>query len=191
MSSIQVEVNKADMRALQFKLRKMSDKAPMHIKNALNRAGTQVRKMINAGRSQGYTIKPAKFKSDITVQRANVAHLDYTITASGRPHTLSKSFKTSMPKGGGKADVTKTGLKKLVTSTGGAAFVFPSGKASGLMGQRKGKERNPTRVFYGTSVPKMVEKIYEGERGGQGRMEDRIQEILHKEIKAEIAKLSK
>ena len=189
MSRIRVEVNQEDMRALQFKLRKMSNKAPMHVKNAVNRTGTQAMKMIRAGRTKGYTVKAGRFNADITTQRANVSHLDYTITANGRPPTLSKSFRTSAPKTGGKADVTKSGLKKLVTATGGAAFVPAGGRAEGLMAQRRGKSRFPLKVFYGNSVPKMLEKIYKGERGGQGDMESKIQKILHDEIQKEIAKI--
>ena len=57
------------------------------------------------------------------------------------------------------------------------------------MAQRKGKERYPIKVLYGNSVPKMIEQIYKGERGGQGDMKDKIQKRLHDEIQAEIAKI--
>lgn len=186
--SIQVEVDKADMRALQFKMRNMMEKTPSRLKNAINRTGTQAVKMLVSGTKGGYTYKKS-IRKDLHIQKANPSHLDYTITASGKPHTLSKSFKTSKPKSGGKADVTRSGLKRLVTATGGAAFVPSAGKAEGLMAQRKGRSRFPIKVLYGNSVPKMVEKIYHGERGGQGDMEPEIQKILHAEIKKEIAKI--
>jgi hypothetical protein len=94
-----------------------------------------------------------------------------------------------MPKAGGKADITKSGLKRLVTATGGAAFIPTGGKAEGLMAQRRGASRSPIKVLYGNSVPKMVEQIYQGKRGGQGDMEDVIRKRLHEEMMAEIAKI--
>jgi len=188
MSQIYIEINQADLKKVTSKLKDL-EKAPNHLKNAINRTATQAMKMIREGRSQGYTIKAGRFNKDIRIQRANAAHLDATIKASGRPPTLSKSFKTSYPKAGGKADITKSGLKRLVTATGGAAFIPPGGKAAGLMAQRRGSERHPIKVLYGNSVPKMVEKIWEGERGGQGEMEDKVRKHLHEEIQKEIARL--
>lgn len=186
-NGIYIEVDQADLRLVMKKLKDM-EKAPRHLRNAINRTATQAVKMIKAGRSQGYTVESGRFNQDIKVQRATASHLDATIKSQGRPPTL-QSFKTSMPKAGGKADITKSGLKKLVTSSGGAAFIPKGGSAAGLMAQRKGKERFPIRVLYGNSVPKMVEKIWEGERGGQGDMQESVSERLHKEMMEEIAKI--
>lgn len=188
MSGVYIEVDQGDLKRVMKKLKDL-EKAPNHLKNAINRTATQALKMIKAGRGQGYTIKAGRFNKDIKVQRANAAHLDATIKSHGKPPTLSVSFKTSYPKAGGKADITKSGLKKLVKSTGGAAFVPSGGKAAGLMAQRRGSSRFPIKVLYGNSVPKMVEKIWEGERGGQGDMEQKVKERLHEELMAEIAKI--
>ena len=188
MNGIYVEVDQADLHRVMSKLKDM-EKAPRHLRNAINRTATQAMKMIKAGRSQGYTIKAGRFNSDIKVQRASAAHLDTTIKSRGKPPTLSGSFKTSYPKAGVKADITKSGLKRLVTTTGGAAFIPSGGQASGLMAQRRGKERFPIKVLYGNSVPKMVEMIWKGERGGQGDMEDKVKKRLHEEMMAEIAKI--
>ena len=152
MSQIYIEVDQKDLHRVMSKLKDM-EKAPRHLKNAINRTATVA-----------------------------------TIRAKGKPPTL-QSFKTKFPKAGGKADITKSGLKRLVTATGGAAFVPSGGKAAGLMAQRRGKERHPIKVLYGNSVPKMVEQIYKGERGGQGDMEKVIKKRLHDEIQAEIAKI--
>ena len=103
--------------------------------------------------------------------------------------TLKNNFKTSAPKKGAKADVTKTGLKSLRTDGGGAAFILKGGRAAGLIAQRTSKARFPLRVLYGNSVPKMVEKIWEGERGGQGDLTEAIRQRLMEEISAEIAKI--
>jgi hypothetical protein len=186
---IEVEVDQQDLKKVLNKLKDM-EKAPRHLRNAINRTATVAMRMIKQGRSQGYTIKTSRFNQDLgKIQKATPEHLDATIKAKGKPPTLTKSFKTSMPKAGGKADITKSGLKRLVTATGGAAFIPSGGKAEGLMAQRRGSSRFPLRVLYGNSVPKMVEQIYQGKRGGQGDMEDVIRKRLHEEMMAEIAKI--
>lgn len=185
---IYIEVDQNDLHKVTAKLKDM-EKAPRHLRNAINRTATQAMRMIKQGRGKGYTIKAGRFNQDLgKIQRATAEHLDATIRAKGRPPTL-KEFKTSYPKAGGKADITKSGLKKLVTDSGGAAFIPSGGSAAGLMAQRRGSDRYPIKVLYGNSVPKMVEMIYKGERGGQGNMEDKIRKRLHEEILAEIAKI--
>lgn len=188
MSGVYIEVDQGDLKRVMKKLKDM-EKAPRHLRNAINRTATQAMKMIKAGRSQGYTIKAERFNKAVKKYPATPSNLTATIRAGGKPPTLSGSFKTSYPKAGGKADITKSGLKKLVKSTGGAAFIPSGGKAAGLMAQRRGSSRFPIKVLYGNSVPKMVEKIWEGERGGQGDMEQKVKERLHEELMAEIAKI--
>lgn len=186
--SFYVEVDKVDLRYVTKKLQDAEKNAPRVLRNAINRTATSTMKIIRLGRSKGYTLAAKRFNSQIKVQRANAAHLDAVIKSSGKTHTL-KNFKTSAPKRGGKADITKTGLKKLVSKKGGAAFIPSAGKAAGLMVQRRGKERFPLKVFSANSTPKMVEQIYKGERGGQGDMEEKVRKRLHEEMQKEIAKL--
>ena len=186
MSQIYIEVDQKDLHRVMSKLKDM-EKAPRHLRDAINRTATVAMRMIKKGRSQGYTVKTSRFNADLgKIQRATVGHLDAKIHAKGRPPTL-RNFKTS--KTGDKANITGDGLKKLVTDTGGVAFIPSGGKAEGLIAQRKGKERHPIKVLYGNSVPKMVEQIYRGKRGGQGDMEGIIKKRLHDEIQAEIAKI--
>ena len=183
MRGIQIEVNKADVKRVQMHLKKLED-APKHLRNAINRTTTQALKSIKQGRSAGYTVKAGRFNADIRVQRATAAHLDATIKSAGRPPTL-QSFKTSAPKAGVKADITKSGLKLIKGDAGkGAAFMM-----NGLPTQRRTAERHPLKVLRGNSTPIMVEKIYKGERGGQGNMEEKIRQRLHEEMMAEIKKL--
>lgn len=184
---IYVEVDKGDLSRVKRKLSDLS-KAPRHLRNAINRTATQAMKMIKAGRSQGYTIGAGRFNSNIKVYRATANRLDAVIKSHGRPPTIG-SFKTSMPKSGGKADVVRTGLKPIRGAGDGAAFIPTAGKVAGLMVQRTGKDRYPIKVIHGPSVPKMVEMIYKGKRGGQGDMEGKVRKRLHEEMQAEIAKL--
>ena len=182
-----VEVDRADIRRITKALNN-AQKAPPKLKNAINRTATQAMKMIRAGRGAGYTVKAARFNQDIKLYRASAARLDAAIKAKGRPPTIG-SFKISAPKGGGKADIVKTGLKQIAAKGGGKAFIGPGGRIAGLLVKRETKARNSIKVLHGPSVPKMVEKIYKGERGGQGDMESKVRERLHKEIQAELEKL--
>lgn len=195
---VRIEVDQDDLNRVLSKLKNL-EKAPNHLKNAINRAATQTLRTIKKGRSQGYTLKAGRFNKDIQpIQRANAAHLDATIKAKGRPPTLIGNFKTSMPKAGGKADVLKTGLKKLITSVG-AAFVPSAGKAAGRMVSRKDNKYYPEKngvhplknihVLHGNSVPKMIEQIWHGKRGGQGALEEETRRTLHNEMMREIEKI--
>ena len=183
-----IQIDKADMDKVMSKLRSAGKNTPKHLKNAINRTVSQAVKQIKDGRKNAYTIKARRFNDAITVQKATPNHLDATIRSAQRPPTLI-NFKHSMPKSGGKADITKTGLKSLRTGSGGAAFIPKGGQLSGFMVQRKGRERYPLRMLYGPSVPKMIEKIWEGVRGGQGNLQESVHERLHEEILAEIAKM--
>ena len=82
------------------------------------------------------------------------------------------------------ADIVKGGLKEIVGGMGIKAF-----KANGLIMQRRGKERLPVKVLHSNSVPKMIEKVYEGERGVEGALREPINEALHAHISEQIAKL--
>ena len=181
MSEIYVEVNQADLKLVMKKLGDM-EKAPKHLRNAINRTATKAKKMLSDGARQAYTVKSGKFNQDIKIQRATAAHLDATLKASGRPRTVM-SFKHSMPKSGGKVDIVKSGLKPLRTSEGGAAFIF-----NGLMAQRRTRERGPIRVAIGNSVPKMIEKVWQGERGARD-IQRTVSRQLHDEMLKEIKKI--
>ena len=183
MRGIQIEVNQADIKRVQMRLRKLEN-APKHLRNAINRTATETMAMIRQGRDTGYTVKPGRFNADIHLWRASPAHLDAVIRSAGRPKTL-QSFHTTSPKAGVKADVTKSGLKLIKGKKDpGAAFMM-----NGLPTQRRTKDRHPLKVLRGNSTPMMVEKIYKGEHGGQGNMEPKIREHLHQEMLKEIKKL--
>lgn len=183
MSEIYIEVSHADLKRVLKKLGDM-EKARKHIKNAINRTATKAKKMLSEGARQSYTVKSKKFNQDIRIQKATAAHLDSTLRASGRPRTIM-SFKTSAPKSGGKADIVKSGLKPLRGSEGGAAFILKGGPGAGLMAQRKHRTRYPIKIFYANSVPKMIEKVWQGERGARD-IQKAVSEMLHDEIMKEI-----
>lgn len=187
-----IEVDKEDMKKIMSKLRGAKKDVPKHLRNAINRVVTQTMKQIREGRKEAYTITASRFNQAITVQRATVNHLDATIKSAARPPTI-RNFKISASKRYGvRADVNRTGLKMLeAPGAYGKAFIPTSGKLAGLVTQRRIGAGNGGRfrVPYGPSVPKMIEMIWQGKRGGQGNMQQDMRERLHDEIRAEIAKI--
>lgn len=187
MSQIRIEVDQNDIRRINAKLKNM-EKSSKYIRNAIKRTTTAAMKMLRDGRKQGYTMNAKRFGGDIRRFDATPTNLSAAIKASGRPPTIMK-FKTSNPKSGGKVDITKSGLKKLVTESGGAAFIAQGGRVAGKMVQRVGKARTSLKILHGNSVPKIVDQIYKGNRGGQGNMDAKIKKRLHEEIQKEMERI--
>lgn len=185
---IEFQIDEATMTAVQTKLKNMKAKTPNAMRNAINQTATATNRKIKKGRSVGYTIKAGEFNKQVTIQRANRAHMDATIKAKGRTRTI-KEFKTKMSTHGAKTDITKSGLKALVNEAGATVFMGTGGKVKGLYVQREKKERYPLRILHANSVPIMMRKIYEGERGKQGNLEPYIQNLLYKNLSKQIDRI--
>lgn len=182
------EVNRAELEYVERKLGDMKNKAPQVFKNAVNKTARQARKRIAQSAKGAYTVKQAGFNSHMKIRAATAGNLTASIDADGKPLTIIR-FKNRAGrayKGGAAAaaDIVNGGLKQLISSVGGKAF-----KRKGLVMQREGKERLPVKVFHSNSVPKMIEKVYEGERGMAGSLREPIQSDLRKNIEAEVKKI--
>lgn len=180
---ITYEVRRRDLRYVQRKLQGMETKAPRVIKNAINHTAREARKKLAAGAQGAYTVKSGGFNSRMKIQNATNSRLYAAIRSKDRPLTITR-FHATAPKGGGRADIVKGGLKELVGPKNIKAF-----KSGGLIMQRKTKERYPLKALRSNSVPKMLEKVYSGERGIEGALAPVIQKTLHDEIKKEIKNL--
>lgn len=188
MSGFYIEVDKEDLKYINKKFQFAQNNTTRVLRNAINQTATVAMRTIKRGRAAGYTINAPAFNSEVEIQRANAAHLDATIKSHGKTRTIQQ-FKLKSTGNGHKADVTKTGLKKLVNAAGANTFVGTGGKTKGLIVQRETKNPYPLRVIVSNSVPKMVEQIYKGERGGQGDMQEKIQQTLHDKIREQVEKL--
>ena len=62
-------------------------------------------------------------------------------------------------------------------------------KRKGLIMQRETGERYPVKVLRSVSVPKMMEKVYKGERGIRGALEPVLGKTLYEEVETEIKKV--
>lgn len=185
---ITYEVNRAELEYVEQKLGNMKSKAPQVFKNAINKTAKQARKRIAQSAQGAYTVKQVGFNNHMKIRSASTGNLTASIDADGKPLTVIR-FKNRAgraKKGGAaaSADIVNGGLKQLISSQGGKAF-----KRDGLVMQRKGKERFPLKVLHSNSVPKMIEKVYEGERGMAGDLRGPIQSDLRKNIEAEVKKI--
>ena len=62
-------------------------------------------------------------------------------------------------------------------------------KKKGQILQRQTQESYPLRVMFSNSIPKMIEKVYKGERGANRAIKQTINDKLHLHISQEVAKL--
>lgn len=179
---ITYEVDKADLKYVQEKLKGIEKGAPTAIMKAVNITAKAARKKLLEGVNKSYTVKAGGFNSKMNIHNASRSRLYAVITSKGRPLTLTR-FHATAPKSGGKADIVKAGLKQLVGSRNIKAF-----KRKGLMMQRETEDRYPIKVLRSNSVSKMLESVYKGKVNSA--VEPVIQETLHSEIEKQVAKLT-
>lgn len=180
---ITYEVSKADLEYVKSKLKGMEEKAPRVFKNAINHTAKQARKKLAAGAQAAYTVKSGGFNSRMKIQNATAGRLCAVIRSEGRTLTITR-FHTTVPASGARADIVKSGLKHISGRWKTNAF-----KRKGLIMQRESEKSYPVHVLRSVSVPKMLEKVYQGDRGIEGDLEPVIEKTLHDEIAAEVAKL--
>ena len=180
---ISYEISREDLRYVQRRLKRIETEAPKAFKNAINHTAKEARKKLAAGAQGAYTVKNGGVNSRMRIQNATNTKLYAVIRSKDKPLTITR-FHATAPKSGGKADIVKSGLKELIGPKQIKAF-----KRGGLIMQRKSADRYPVKVLRSVSVPKMLEKVYEGERGIEGALGPEIQRTLHDEIRKEVRKL--
>ena len=180
---ISYEISREDLRYVQRRLKRIETEAPKAFKNAINHTAKEARKKLAAGAQGAYTVKNGGFNSRMRIHNATNTKLYAVIRSKDKPLTITR-FHATAPKSGGKADIVKSGLKELIGPKQIKAF-----KRGGLIMQRKSADRYPVKVLRSVSVPKMLEKVYEGERGIEGALGPEIQRTLHDEIRKEVRKL--
>ncbi len=180
---ISYEISREDLRYVQKRLKRIETEASKVFKNAINHTAKEARKKLAAGAQGAYTVKNGGFNSRMRIQNATNTKLYAVIRSKDKPLTITR-FHATAPKSGGRADIVKSGLKQLIGPKQIRAF-----KRGGLIMQRKSADRYPVKVLRSVSVPKMLEKVYEGERGIEGALGPEIQRTLHDEIRKEVRKL--
>ena len=198
---IHVEVNHRDLAYVQRQLHGLEDQAPKVLRSAVNETAVRARKLLVQHAKERYAVKNAGFNSRTKIRRATLANLTATIQVGGKTLTMSR-FHTTHPakpkKGrtGVKAEIlAKAGLKEVAGSRKIKAFVakVSSGsKATSQVLQRTGKSRYPLKVLRSVSVPKMIEKVYNGggmtETGLKREIEQLYQESVRKQIEKAVGK---
>lgn len=186
---ITYEINRADLRYVQKKLDGLGPKGRKAIAKAVNYTAKDAVRRLAQGAQSAYTVKTGGFASRMQINpRATPAHLSALITSKERPLTIPRfAYRGNVKGKGGRAasaDIAKEGFKELIRSSGEKAF-----KAKGLIMQRKGESRTPVKVLRSNSVPKMIEKVYQGKRGVDRQIQETIKAKLHDHIRQEVAKL--
>lgn len=174
---IEVRVDEASRAYVEKRLGDMQRKAPVVISRALNKTATSARVRLAARAQQAYTVKTGGFKKDMQIDRANAGKLEATIRSQGKPLSINR-FKTTAPKSGAKADITKSGLKALRGSRNIGAFRGPGSHIF----QREGRSRLPIKKLFSNSVPVMIGS----ERRVYGLEKENINGDLKKNIEAQI-----
>lgn len=180
MIDIKYEIDKASLQNVEKRLGDISAKAPTVIARALNRTAITARKDLVAGVRKSYTVKYGAVKSNMRIIKATPGNLEAIIRSSGSPLHIPK-FSHSKAKSGAKAGIKQGGMKQIHVN-GNKAW----GGVNGLIWARTGKDRLPIKALMSNSVPKMVEKVFEGNSGVGEALKPKIEDRLHKEIERQI-----
>lgn len=186
---ITYEVNKADLEYVQKKLQGLGTKGPRVIAKAINYTAIDAVRQLAHGAQSTYTVKVKGFREAMNIQKATAGNLEAIIRSTDSPIRLTGyTHRGGTKKKGGKgasAQVLKAGsLKEIVNGSGTKAF-----KKKGQIMQRQTSRPYPLRVMFSNSIPKMIEKVYKGERGANRAIKQTINDQLHKHISQEVAKL--
>lgn len=157
------------------------------INKTMDSTVTQVKREVAAE----YTIKQKDIAQAITKKRATVSNLTGAAIAEGGQVALYKFKHTPVqppPKQiyiqPVKAQVKKSGGKKLVARNGNKAFIQTiNGKH--MIWVRKSKRRFPIEKLYAMSVPQMITDKNDS-KGSIQRIKARTQEMLEKKVEQEI-----
>lgn len=177
---IRVEVDAASLSRVQKKLGTMKSKAPVVISRALNKTAVSARQRLATRAQQAYTVKTGGFRDAMEIKKASSGNLVAEIRSQGSPLKIVK-FKSTAPKSGAKADITKSGLKQLIM---GNIKAFKATMKSGHSGifQRRGPSRLPIKELYSNSIPKMIGS----EKRVYGLEKKNIESDLKKYVEAQI-----
>lgn len=203
MINVAYEVSREQLEYVEKRLGSLKKETPKVMSRALNKTATNARTALAANIRSMYTVKSGASKKDLKIIKATYSRLEAKIKSEGSPISLSK-FKTSSGKTYGiKAQVTKAGSAKQIISHRTGYKAFTAKMKSGHIGvfqrsdervikdraKKYGKNRHTEglRHFPSLSVPKMLEKAYEGRGGIKAGMKDKINSDLRKNINAQIA----
>ncbi len=191
MTSIDIEVNQAQLKALEQKLGNLKSKAPKVLARAINRAAQKAKTETKREVAAKYFISQGDVLKTVTLTKASPGKLSAELKSKGGPIALSK-FKVSpnrgvrrTKRGGYSPAVYKAGVEKAggVKPLSGNPKAFIAGFSSGHSGvmERKGSRRLPLKQLYGPAVPSMIknEEVI-------STIQDAAAETLEKRIDAEV-----
>ena len=150
------------------------------------------------------TVKNAGFNNHVRITNATPSRLYALLKVNGRTLTQPRFHTTrNTKKRGARTEVIRGhGLKELVNREGNKAFfakvatgnknvvheVSAQDKTTNMVLQREGDDRYPMRSFHGSSVPKMLEKVYDGRSITAPGLKREIEEMYRQNVDDAIGK---
>ena len=188
---INVTVDHNDLDYVRQRLGDLEDQAPRTLKNAVNKTARETRKRLAEKAQERYTVKSAGFSNHTQIQNATLSNLNATIRVKGRTLTLPRFHVTHPKRSGVRAEVLKGGgLKTMMGSRKIKAFLATvSTNGTKMVLQRKGKSRYPLKGLHGVSVPKMLEKVYDGKSVTDPGLKAEIERMYYENVEEEIGKV--
>ena len=201
---ITVEVNHDDLAYVQSKLGALREQAPKVLRDAVNKTARNARMRLAAKARERYTVKNVGFNNHVKIRRATQSKLYAELKVNGRTLTQPRFHTTRNTKRrGAKTEVIRGhGLKELVNREGNKAFfakvatghknvnhtASAQDKTTNMVLQRTGDDHYPMRSFHGSSVPKMLEKVYDGRSITDPGLKKEIEAMYRRNVQDAIGK---
>lgn len=201
---ITVEVNHEDLAYVQRKLGGLREQAPKVLRDAVNKTARHARKRLAAKAQERYTVRNAGFNNHVRITNATPSRLYALLKVNGRTLTQPRFHTTrNTRRRGAQTEVIRGhGLKELVNREGNKAFfakvatgdknvkhtASAQDKTTNMVLQREGDDRYPMRSFHGSSVPKMLEKVYDGRSITDPGLKREIEEMYRQNVDDAIGK---
>jgi len=175
---IEIELDQADVNALDRRLKWMGEEAPRALRNAINRTATSAKKSLVSKTREVYTYgkKNKDITSHMSMKRATAGDLTAIIYVRGGTEEM-KEFDVSGGVGHGNT------LTALINTTNGAKG-FGSKGFQNQVGEyygpfvRKGSSRLPIEKLYSLSVPSMV--------GNQGQVYGPTEPLIMAQLQTQV-----
>ncbi len=203
---INFEVNEAQMKHIQEKLKGMESEMPKILSRAVNKTAISARKDIAGEMRNTYAEKSGRAKNSMTIKRASYKNPVAIIESKSKPQASSYFHHSSGGRGGAKLQVRNDSpFGAVVSSNGRKAFVakMSSGhigifqrregeymtKSKRLLNPRINKQTKHTeklRQFFSPSASKMAEMVYGGDDALNEGLKPEVESTLRKNIESQI-----
>ena len=193
---IKVEVDKRTMRSIEFKLGKLSSKAPTVMKKAINDTAKQARKQLAMEAQKQYSIKFGRFNKTMRIKNASIASPVAIIKTTGQSLEIM-DFKASPNKyltGDNKPDVIKgkvyrKGRLKNLQRGNLKSFIvkFKNGHVSVVQRVKKGSEPEKSKLGH-RYIKKLLSPSIPTMLGNEAKVYGIVKPVIENNLKINLQK---